>query len=446
MISALLMAVAGVGALALLNALYVAGEFGLIGSRRSRLEALAREGHPAAQRVLDTVTDFPRLDRAIATIQVGITCASLGLGMYGEHAVAELLRPLFSGLGESAGVARHGVASVAAIVILTLVHMVVGEMVPKTLALRDPARAALWTERPLRWTGMVLRPFVLLLALFSRGLTRLLRVEPAAAGAADLTLDEIEWVIDESGAMGALEKEQALLLANLVDFEDLPVRKVMLPRNQVVGFPVDATRESVRALLKTTRHSRYPVFRAGLDDVVGYVHVKDLIHILDGEGTFNLHGLCRRLPYIPESASCSHLLQEFRARRTHIALVVDEHGGTAGMVTMDDLVEEIVGEVQDEFDAEEPPLRTVGNGVAIAMGTLRLDDLEEALHLGLMDDQVDTVAGLVLKELGRMARPGDAVSPSGVTLTVEMVDRLAITRVRLDWDPGSQPPAGSGGD
>ena len=446
MIPALLMAVAGVGALALLNALYVAAEFGLIGTRRSRLEALAREGSRGARRVLDTVTDFPRLDRAIATIQVGITCASLGLGMYGEHAVAELLRPLFSGTGGSAGVARHGAASVVAVTILTLVHMVVGEMVPKTLALQDPARAALWTERPLRWTGMALRPFVMLLALFSRGLTRLLRIEPVAAAAAALTLDEIEWVIDESGAMGALDKEQALLLANLVDFEDLPVRKVMLPRNQVAGLPLDATRESVRALLQATRHSRYPVFRADLDDVVGYVHVKDLIHALDGEEAFDLHRLCRRLPYIPEMASCSQLLQEFGARRTHVALVVDEHGGTVGMVTMDDLVEEIVGEVQDEFDAEEPPLRSVGHGVAIAMGTLRLDDLEEALHLGLEDDQVDTVAGLILKELGRMARPGDAVVPAGVTLTVETMDRLAITRVRLDWEPASQPPSGADGD
>lgn len=446
MIPALLMAVVGVGALALLNALYVGAEFGLIGTRRSRLEAMAREGNPVARRVLDTVTDFSRLDRAIATIQVGITGASLGLGMYGEHAVAELIRPLFSGLGESAGVARHGAASVAAVVLLTLIHMVVGEMVPKTLALQDPARAALWTERPLRWTGLALRPFVALLALFSRGLMRLLRIEPAAADAAALTLEEIQWVIDESGDMGALDKDQALLLANLVVFEGLPVRKVMLPRNQVVGLPLDATRESVRALLKATRHSRYPVFREQLDDVVGYVHVKDLIQVLHEEGSFDLQRLCRRLPYIPESASCAHLLQEFRTRRTHIALVVDEHGGTAGMVTMDDLVEEIVGNVQDEFDAEEPPLRRVRDGVAIAMGTLRLDDLEEALHLGLQDDQVDTVAGLVLKELGRMARPGDSVVPAGVTLTVETVDRLAITRVRLDWEPASQLSGGGDGD
>jgi len=436
MIAALLMALLGVGALVLLNGLYVASEFGLIGTRRSRLEAMAREGNPGAKRVLATVSDFPRLDRAIATIQVGITCASLGLGMYGEHAVAGLLRPLFGGLGETAGVASHGVASVMAVALLTLVHMVVGEMAPKTLALHDPARAALWTERPLRWTGVALRPFVVTLALASRGLARLLRIKPAAAGAAALTLDEIQWVIDESGALGILEKDQALLLANLVDFEDLPVRKVMLPRNQVAGLSLDAGREQVRELLTTTRHSRYPVFREKLDDVVGYVHVKDLIHTLDGDGPFDLRKLCRELPYIPESASCSHLMQEFRTRRTHVALVLDEHGGTAGMVTMDDLVEEIVGDLADEFDAEEPPLRTLAKGVAMARGSLRLDELEEALHLGIQDDQVDTVAGLILKQLGRMARPGDAAVLAGLTLTVETVDRLAITRVRLDWDPG----------
>jgi CBS domain containing-hemolysin-like protein len=440
------MAVAGVGALALLNALFVAGEFGLIGSRRSRLEAMARAGNPGARRVLGTVTSFPRLDRAIATIQVGITCASLGLGMYGEHAVAGLLRPLFAGLGETAWLVRHGAASVVAVLILTLVHMVIGEMVPKTLALQDPVRAALWTERPVRWTGLALRPLVIMLALFSRGLTRLLRIEPAAAGTTALTLDEIQWVIGESGAVGALEEEQAQLLADLVDFEDLPVRKAMLPRSQIVGIPLEANRDEVRALLETSRHSRYPVFRVSLDDMVGYVHVKDLVHPLDEEGAFHLMEICRQLPCIPESASCARLLEEFRARRTHIALVVDEHGGTAGMVTMDDLMEEIVGDVQDEFDAEEAPLRTVGDGAAMAVGTLRLDDLEEVLHLGFKDDEVDTIAGLILKELGRMARPGDAVVLAGVTLTVEKVDRLAITRVRLDWDPASQSPAGAAGD
>jgi len=442
MILALLTTVAGVTVLALINAIYVAGEFGLIGSRQSRLELLARQGSAAAGRVLATVRDLRRMDRAIAAVQVGITCASLALGMYGEHALARLLRPLFSGLGEGAGLAGHGLASALSVAMLTFVHLVVGEMVPKTLALRDPARAALWTERPLRWTGLLLRPVVVVLAAVSRGLLRLLRVRPTDRDAAAMTLDEIELLIDESGAAGVLDGEQAVLLADLVDFEGLPVRKVMLPRNQVAGIRSDADREEVRSVLRTTRHSRYPVYRDQLDDVIGYVHVKDLLSVLDDRGPFDLRSFCRRLPYIPETASCAQLLQILRSRKAHLALVLDEHGGTAGIVTMDDLVEEILGDVQDEFDAEGAPLRKVADGVAVAYGVLRLDELEDALALGLGDDQVDTVAGLVLKGLGRMAAPGDAVMVDGVKLTVEALAGLAIIRVRLEWDPARRPSQG----
>jgi CBS domain containing-hemolysin-like protein len=442
MILALLTAVAGIMGLALLNAVYVAGEFGLIGSRQSRLESLAKQGRSGAARILAIIGDLRRMDRAIAAIQVGITCASLGLGMYGEYALAQLLRPLFSSLGGGAGLAGHGLASAISVGLLTFIHLVVGEMVPKTLALRDPARAALWTEKPLRWTALLLRPLVVTLAAASRGLLFLLRVRPAGKHAAVLTLEEIELLIEESGAAGALDGEQALLLANLVDFEDLPVRKVMLPRNQVSGIVSTADREAVRTVLRTTRHSRYPVYREQLDDVIGYVHVKDLLHILDGPEPFDLKDHCRRLPYIPETASCAQLLQVLRSRKAHLALVLDEHGGTAGIVTLDDLVEEILGDVQDEFDAEGAPLRQVAAGVAVAHGVLRLDELEDSLSLGLDDDQVDTVAGLVLKGLGRMATPGDAVMVDGVKFTVEALDGLSIIRVRLDWDPARRSPQG----
>lgn len=298
----------------------------------------------------------------------------------------------------------------------------------------------MWTELPVRWTGLFMRPLVALLAAVSRGLLALLRVRPAAEGSSALTLDEIEWVIDESGSSGVLDDEQARLLANLVDFEDLPVRKVLLPRNKMVGLPLDADRQGVRDVLQRTRHSRYPVYREHLDQVIGYVHVKDLMDGLEEAAPFDLKRLCRRLPFIPETASCARLLQIFRARRAHIALVLDEHGGTSGMVTLDDLMEEILGDVQDEFDAEEAPLKRLSAGVAMARGVLRLDDLDAALELGLEDEQVDTVAGLVLKRLGRMARPGDMAVVEGVRLTVEAVDGLAITRVRLDWDPRRQPP------
>ncbi len=438
MIVAVLITTAGVMALILLNGLYVATEFALIGSRRTQLETMARTGRRRARKVLALITDLRSLDRAIATIQVGITCASLGLGMYGEHAVASLLRPLLAGLGPVSEAASHGLASLLAIIVLTYLHVVIGEVVPKSIALQNPSGTAMWVEPPLRFTALLMRPFVVGLAALSGVILKILGVRPQAESARAFSLDELDSVIEESGAGGMLQAEQAVILANLVDFEDLQVRQVMIPRNQVTGLPAGATAEEVMAILRETKHSRYPLYEDDLDDVLGYVHVKDIMRALDAGGVFDLRALLRPLPHIPETASCTRMLRVLRKRRAHMAVALDEHGGTAGIVTLEDLVEEIIGEVQDEFDAEEPPVRVVGAGVAVALGTCRLDEINEALSLGLEDEQVDTVAGLVLKHLGRMALPGDTVRVDGVRLTVETVERFAITRVRLEWPQGGQ--------
>jgi CBS domain containing-hemolysin-like protein len=433
--AALLWTTAGVLALVLLNGLYVASEFALIGSRRSRLETMARKGSGGARRVLDIISDLPRLDRAIATVQLGITCASLGLGMYGEHAVAGLLRPLLADLGPAAGVASHGLASVLAVVILTYLHIVIGEVFPKSIALGQPARTALWIEPPLRLTRILLRPFVAALAGVSGVVLRILRIRPPEETARAFSLEEIDTLIEESGAGGALEAGQADLLARLVDFEELPVRRVMLPRNRVTGLPVTATAEEVMTVVRESSHSRYPVFDGDLDHVIGYVHVKDLMLALDGKAPFDLRSLSRALPYMPETANCARLLLEFREGRSHLAVALDEHGGTAGIVTLEDLMEEIIGEVEDEPEGGGPLLRVLSPGTAVAHGSCRLDEIRETLgmSLGLEEEQVDTVGGLVVKQLGRLARVGDTVKIEGVRLTVEAADRLSVTRVRMEW-------------
>jgi CBS domain containing-hemolysin-like protein len=438
MMAAVLWTSLGVLALVILNGLYVATEFALIGSRRSQLETMARTGRRRARKVLALISDLKSMDRAIAAIQVGITCASLGLGMYGEHAVASLLRPLLADLGPLAGIGSHGLASLLAVLILTYLHIVIGEVVPKSIALQNPARTAMWVEPPLRFTDLVLRPFVVALSTASGLILKLLRIRPAAEAARAFSLDELDSVIEESGAGGMLQAEQAVILANLVDFEDLQVRQVMIPRNQVTGLPSSAAAATVMEILHDTKHSRYPLYEEDLDDVLGYVHVKDIMRALDAGGVFDLRALQRPVPHIPETASCTRLLRLLRKRRAHMAVALDEHGGTAGIVTLENLVEEIIGEVQDEFDAEEPPVRVVGAGVAVAMGSCRLDEINSALALVLEDDQVETLAGLVLKHLGRMALPGDTIRVEGVRLTVESVERFAITRVRLEWNQGGQ--------
>ncbi|MFQ5671270.1 MAG: hemolysin family protein [Acidobacteriota bacterium] len=435
---------AGVLFLIMLNGLYVAAEFSLVGARRSRLEVLAREGRRGASRMLEIVTDLRRLDQSIATVQVGITCASLGLGMYGEPAVASLLRPALDRLGPASWAASHGVASLLSLAGLTFLHVVLGEVVPKSMALHDPSRMSLRLEPALRLTRWLARPLVVALASLGAALLRLLHTQPVSEAQKALSTEEIETVIEESGAGRLLESEQLEILARLLDFETLRVRQVMVARNQVAGLPLSAGEPEILSLLASTRHSRYPVYRKGLDDIIGYVHVKDLMRAMEAPGGPDLGSLCLPVPRIPETAPCTGALGLLRRQRAPFAVALDEHGGTAGMVTLVDLMEEIVGDLPDEAETQEPLLRPLAGGGGLVNGTCRLDELNQELGLSLEEEQVDTVAGLILKHLGRMARRGDIVQVGNVRFLVDRVDGLAITRVLVNVLPVREGQRGPG--
>jgi CBS domain containing-hemolysin-like protein len=319
-------------------------------------------------------------------------------------------------------------------VLLTYVHVVVGEMIPKTLALQHPVQTALRLQGPLRAIRMMLAPLVLLLDGASAGILRLLRIRPAAERARAHTLHEIQALVEESDPTGTVARRQTRMLRSLLEFEDLPVRKVMVPRNSVTGLPVGASSAEVLELLRETAHTRYPVFEGDLDHIVGFVHAKQLLGVLGVPGRgepFDLRALARQVPLVPETARARRVLRRFREEQVHLAVVLDEHGGTAGIVTLQDLLAEIFGEVQDEFDEEEPDIRRLSENTALLRGSVRLEEVNEEFGLDLEGRFVDTVAGLVLQELGRTARRGDTVRLEGVTLTVEAVKRLTISRVRL---------------
>ena len=437
MTGTLLWTAAGVMALIALNGVYVATEFALIGSQRSKLEMLAREGRVRARRMLALLRDLPALDRAIATIQVGITCASLGLGMYGEHAVAELLRPAMVDLGWASGLAAHGLASIVAVVGLTFLHVVLGEVVPKSIALLNPARASLWLDPILRATRFIMWPVVVSLAGVSRAILRVARVKTAAASELVLSLGELETVIEDAESGGVLRARHAEILVNVLGFEELPVRKAMVPRNRVTGLPASATVESALATLRSTQHSRYPVYGRDLDDILGYIHAKDLLRTSDSKKT--LGALARPVLRIPETAPSTRLLRLFRRRRRHVAVVLDEHGGTAGIVMPEDLMEEIFGEVQDEFDAEETEIQRLDATSARVRGDARLDAINEELGLSLDAPYVDTIGGLVITRLGRLAAADDRLQVGRVRLEVERVEGHAVRSVLISWGaPGSR--------
>ncbi len=419
-----------VSLLIFVNGVCVAAELSLVGARRSRLQSMADGGNRNAGRVLALTGSFRALDRTVATAQVGITLSSLGLGMYAEESMAQALLPLF-GTSVMSSVTAHGLASAVAVVLLTYLHVVVGEMIPKTVALQHPIRTALLLQGPLRAIRTLLAPLVLLLDGASAGILRLLRVRTAGERARAHTLQEIQSLVEESAPTGTVARRQTRMLRNLLEFEDLPVRKVMVPRNSVVGLPVEASAERVLELLRGTAHTRYPVFEGDLDHIVGFIHVKQLLGVLRPGDPIDLRALARPVPLVPETARARRVLRRFREEQVHLAVILDEHGGTAGVITLQDLLAEIFGEVQDEFDAEEPPIRRLSQRTALLRGSVRLEEINDEFGLHLAGRFVDTVAGLVLQELGRTARPGDVVRLEGVTLTVEAVKRLTISRVRL---------------
>ncbi|MFQ5719434.1 MAG: hemolysin family protein [Acidobacteriota bacterium] len=423
----------GIAVLIGVNGLYVATEFALIGARRERLESFAREGRRAARRVLALLSDVFALDRAIASIQVGITAASLGLGMFAEHAVARLIQPVLEQAGAASGVATHGLAVAISVAGLTFLHVALGEVVPKSIALLDASRAALLLHPVLNITQVTLRPFVAALAGASRITLGLMHVEAPDETDRALSLDELEDVIEASGSGGVLGERHAALLRRLLAFEDLRIRKTMVPRNRVAGLPVTAGAAEVVEMIRRTRHSRYAVYGRDLDDIVGYVHAKDILRAQTRPEPFDLAALVRPVLRVPETASATRLLRLFRRHRAHLAVIYDEHGGTAGIVMPDDLIEEIFGEVQDEFDADEPAVRRIGPTRARVRGDARLDEVNKALGLALEEPHVDTIGGLIVARLGRLAVPDDRIRLGRVTLKVERVAGHAVRSVWLSW-------------
>ena len=407
--------------LIVLNGLFVAAEFAIIGTPRPAIARAARKGNRMA-RLVHGVINHPReQDRYIATAQLGITSASLALGMYGEHLLAEWIAGQLEGVGgpRIRWISAHALASGLAIAFLTYLHVVLGEMVPKSLALQAPARVAMAIAVPMRLLQIILYPLVLGLNGIGNGLLRLFGVDRAAgSGEGARTIDELSFIVAESRAGGLLEREPARIVQELLEFAELTAGEVMVPRTRVVAFPLGTDRTEVARVLAAERHTRFPVYDGSMDEVVGVVHVKDLLSRLHEGGVLDT-SLAREVPFVPATEPLERVLAMLRRSRSHMAVVMDEHGGTAGLLTLEDLFEEVVGEIADA--GERPALHAGDDGRITAAGTVRLDELGEALGLGLEHEEVDTVSGLIIAKLGRPPVVGDRAEHDGVVLEVTAV-------------------------
>jgi CBS domain containing-hemolysin-like protein len=417
--------------LILLNGLFVAAEFAIVAAPRRRLSQAAERGSRSARNVLSILADPTQQNRYLATAQIGITIASLGLGMYGEHTVAAWLYGPLSRITPLAGPLAHTAATILAIGILTYLHVVLGEMVPKSLAIQYAESSVLRIDAPMRVMRKIFSPVVLVLNGIGNAVVRLMGIPPVNAQARLFSADELEYLMEESAGIGLMEPAEQLFIENIFDLRERTVGQVMTRRKQVVALPITAGEQETVRFVCQERHSRYPVYDQGLDDIVGVLHVKTLARQQANRDhqPFDLRQLARPVAYVPESLLLDQMLTRFRRDRRQLAVVVDEYGGTAGLVTLEDLVEEVVGEILDEFDQEIAPLERLERDLVRVRGDLLVDELNQLCDLELAHPEADTVGGLMMTSLGRLAEQGDSVAIGGVMFEVETVEGLAVQTV-----------------
>jgi CBS domain containing-hemolysin-like protein len=434
-----LLAIAIISVLILLNGLFVAAEFAIVAAPRMALERRARAGHRVAAAVIAIVSNPRRQDQFIATAQVGITLASLGLGMYGEHVVAAWFATAFESLGAHRYIAAHAVASVLSVVVLTYFHIVVGEMVPKSLALQQAERTVLWVAPLMQIVRLCFHPLVVGLNIVGNGILALLGMSrQTPSHERYYSPEELRLVVQESAEAGLLPSEARALVSGIFEFGERTASEVMVPRVRLTALRVGVSPEEVEEVLIRWPKARYPVYETDVDHIIGVVHVKDLLRLIVASAPLT-GDVARPMPVVPETAPLDQVLSTMRTERTHMALVVDEHGGVAGIVTLEDLVEEVVGDIRDDED-EPLEIRTDESGIVRVLGTVRLGALGERLGTSLDHPDVDSVSGLVLALLGRPARVGDAVTYDGYRFEVMALHGFGVAECAVQ-PLADRPPA-----
>lgn len=426
-----------------INGLFVAAEFAIIAVRDTQMEQMADEGNIVAGYVLQILEIRPRMDHYIATAQLGVTLATLGLAMYGAPVIGRFVQPYLQAAGLSAAASSTG-GFIVALSLLTYFHVVLGEMVPKSLALSNPSSMAMTLDRYMRLTGGVLNAPVRLLRGIGNSLLRLSRIPPAEGHERLLAAEELELIVAESAEGGLIEDGEEEIIRNIFDFSERTVGQVMTPRRKVQSLSIDCPQQELIRIITQSHHSRFPIYEGDPDHIVGILHLKDLIRLTLGpNGPFDLRLILRTAPEVPEDFRVDRLLAAFKKQKLHMAVVRDEFGGVAGVVTLEDLVEEVVGEVRDEFDEEREPYFQVSPGVLEVSGNYLLDDLADDVYLGEEDElpDVETVGGLITSLLGRPAVHGDLVTfMNDIRFTVLDIDQLAVVRARVEY-----PHAGTAG-
>jgi putative hemolysin len=403
------------------NAVFVAAEYALVTARRARLDELSKRGSKRADTALELLDEPVRF---ISTVQVGITVFSILLGAVGGPLLSDFFDPWLSAT----------LAFLLAFLILTYLSVVLGELVPKAIALQRAERLALFLAVPLDWLGRLTHPVVWVLQKSADAVSRLFGVKPAPAGTMAHSEEDIRLIVAQTEEIPQAEEE---MLYKVFDFADKEAHDVMVPRPEVVALSVDLPTHDVLAAVIDSPYTRYPVYRESLDDVLGILHVRDLFKALYDRGIDNvdLEDMVRPAHVVPETKDLVALLAEFRRRNQHMALVVDEYGAVEGIVTLEDLLEEIVGEIEDEYDLPDESVQRLENGRVLVHGTFTIDDFNEQFEQELPQEDYHTVAGFVFGRLGRQPERGDEVEHDGLRFEVVEMDGPRIERLEVEFRP-----------
>jgi CBS domain containing-hemolysin-like protein len=430
-VSAVLFTLGVIVVLLLANALFVAAEFAIVGVPRTSVERLASHGNALARRVLRILEHAKRRDRYLATTQIGVSLASLGLGMYGVHVIAEWIGNWLEPMTIARFIAAHTVGSIVAVAILTYAHLVVGEMVPKALALQSAERTAMWVSPLIETIEKAILPLVVSLDALRAMVVRAIGIEGEVAEEERYhSTEELQLIIEESKEEGLLRGESGRILSELFEFGDLTAGQVMVPRVRLVSIGVGTTADRLREIVRMRPHTRFPVHTGDPDDILGSVHIKDLLrHIVSNQPITPADA--RPVPYIPNTMPLDEVLGAMRRTRAQMAVVMDEHGGTAGIVTIEDLFEEVVGDI-DEGRGRTPIWREP-TGRLLVRGTVRLKDAGDAIGRSLEHPDVQTISGLVLSLLGRPAVVGDVVTWNNVRIEVAAVAGRGVLDAALTY-------------
>ncbi|HSL00033.1 MAG TPA: hemolysin family protein [Rubrobacteraceae bacterium] len=417
--------------LVVLNGFFVAAEFALVRVRESRMVQLEREGSARATGVRDALRD---LDAYLSVCQVGITMASLGLGWIGEPAVAHLIEPLLEVVGVTSERAVTIVSVLLGFAVITYAHLVFGEQAPKYFSIQRAEGTSLWISRPLKVFMVLLRPIVWMVNASTNFVLRPWGIRLGEEMEAH-SEEELRIMISSSAASGELDPEEHDYINNVFDFGDTVAREVMVPRPDIEALRADSSLSELVDAATFGRYTRYPVYEGDLDHVLGAVHIKDLLRAArEKPEDFDLREIVRDCLVVPETKPIEQILREFQRRKLQMAIVIDEWGSVEGLVTIEDVLEEIVGEIQDEFDEGEAAIEEIGDGAYAVDGRIPITDVNEFFHLDLPHEDFDTIGGYVLGSLGRPPEPGDTVDADGVTLHVKSVDGPRVSTLTLRRD------------